>query len=306
MVKSARLGAAARTERRSFRIEPVFGAAEVRALLESQRLFAAYALGQLDPDMLPLVDCWHASEMGGDASAVCVFSRGGLGNSLLALGEPEPLSTILALHPGPRHNYITCEPRHLDAVRRYFRLTSERPMLRMAVTRHTFNPPAEPRSGVEVRRMTAADTRYVNRLYNTEGSPTYYGGQQIAAGCYYGVLVEGRLVAVAGTHVVSPQEGVAVVGNVFTHPRWRSRGYAALATGCATAFLLERCRDVVLTVDPMNKPALRAYERLGYQPASRMIEAAMVRRELFGLATYSRRIVARVRARGTAPEVVAI
>jgi RimJ/RimL family protein N-acetyltransferase len=304
VVKGQRVGLARQAERRRYRIEPVTDAAQVRGLIEPQRLFTAYALGQLGPELLPLVDCWQARALDGVGTAVAVFSRGGLGNSLLALGEPEPLAGILALHPGPRRNYVTCETRHLDAMRTRFRLTSERTMLRMAVVRDRYIAPAPPSLGVEVRRMHADDARYVNRLYNTEGTPTYYSGAQIEAGCYFGVLVDLRLVAVAGTHVVSPEEGIAVVGNVFTHPHWRNHGYARLATGYTTAWLLDRCRDVVLTVDPENVPAVRAYERLGYTPACRMIEAAVSRRELTGMASALKRLRARLQAHQQGVEVI--
>ena len=45
-------------------------------------------------------------------------------------------------------------------------------------------------------------------------------------GVYYGVRVDGRLVAAAGTHVISPTARLAVVGNVMTHVDFRGRGYA--------------------------------------------------------------------------------
>ena len=49
-------------------------------------------------------------------------------------------------------------------------------------------------------------------------------------------LIFGALVAVAGTHLVSDTYGVAAIGNVFTHPDYRGRGYATLATGAVTDF----------------------------------------------------------------------
>jgi RimJ/RimL family protein N-acetyltransferase len=290
------LGTAERAGRRRFRVEALFDAARIRALLEPRRVYAAYAIGQLAPDLFPLVDCWRASAEGNGLQALVLYSRGGLGDAMFTMGESEALEAILSLHPGPRQNYATCEPRHLQVMSRYYRLASERPMLRMAVTPRSFRPPREPAAHLVVRRMLASDARLVNRLYNSEGSPTYYSGQQIESGCYFGVIADQRLVAVAGTHVVSPHEGIAVVGNVFTHPRWRGRGYAKLATGAATGFLLDRCRDVVLTVDPENTPAVMAYERLGYHTDCRLIEAAVTRKELLAVRSYLRRLRARLRS----------
>ncbi len=304
MVKSARLGAAEHARRQPFRIETVYAAERVRALLEPRRLYAAYALGQLSPDLFPLTDCWRATGLESGSGALVVFSRGGLGDALFTLGEPDALAAILSIHPGPRQNYVTCEPAHVDTVRRFYQLSAEQPMLRMWVTAQSFAPVRSTPPGLLVRRMYATDARLVNRLYNSEGSPTYYSGQQIAAGCYYGVIDDGHLVAVAGTHVISPDEGIAVVGNVFTHPLWRGRGYATLATGATTAYLLRQCRDVVLTVDAANTPAVRAYQRLGFRTDCRLIEAAITRRELIPLASYLRRLHARSRAQQDGSEIV--
>jgi predicted GNAT family acetyltransferase len=81
---------------------------------------------------------------------------------------------------------------------------------------------------------------------------------------YYGIRVNGRLVAAAGTHVIGRRAKIAVVGNVLTQPEFRGRGYAQATTGAVTARLLEFCDHVVLNVRSDNPPALNAYRRLGY------------------------------------------
>jgi RimJ/RimL family protein N-acetyltransferase len=303
MVKGARLHLAQRAERRRFRVEAVFDVERIRALLEPRRLYAAYALGQLSPDLVGLVDCW-LSEAEGGGSALVLYSRGGLGDAMFCMGDSAPLDAILSLHPGPRQNYITCEPDHVDSVRRFYRLSSEHAMLRMAVTARTLVPAPPPPPRIFVRLLSALDAPQLNRLYNSEGSPTYYSGRQIEQGCYYGAFADDRLVSVAGTHVISREEGIAVVGNVFTHPRWRGKGLARLTTGATTQQLLQSCRDVVLTVDPENTPAVRAYQNLGYAACGHLIEAAVTRNETITLRTYLRRLRARLRGHQQGVELV--
>ena len=284
-------------------VRPLHDPAVIRALLEPHRSFAAYAIGQLTPRLFPLVRCWFAEHDAGEA--IVLHSSGGLGDAMMTLGDPTAVEAVLRLHRGPRQNFATCAPEHLPLIERYFKISQQTVMARMLVRRTSFEPAADPADGhVRVLRLHASHARAINRLYNTEGTPTFYSANHIENGYYHGVYYDGRLVAVAGTHVVSPEEGIAVVGNVFTHPRHRGRGYATLATGATTMALLNRCEDVVLTVDPKNVPAVRAYWRLGYSEVCRLIEAPVTRRDTFGLGAWMQRSLAHWRGRGRGVEIV--
>ncbi|MGI8550482.1 MAG: GNAT family N-acetyltransferase [Dehalococcoidia bacterium] len=296
----ARIGEQSRRD--AYQVEELPDAASIRNILATRRSYAAYALGQLDPKLIGLVRSWQAK--GTSGQAVVLFSGGGLGDALFAIGETGALEALLRLHRGPRHNYATCQPEHLPVLRRYYGIAHEQPMLRMAVNSANFRPSEPPPDPVVLRRLRAPDVRGLNQLYNTEGAPAYYTAAHLRDGLYFGVFEEQRLVAVAGTHVISEAEAIAVVGNVFTHPQARRHGYARMATGAVTQELLLRCRDVVLTVDPDNEPAVRAYRRLGYQDECRLIEAAVIRKEVLGLASWLARMFARMRGRRQGVELV--
>jgi ribosomal protein S18 acetylase RimI-like enzyme len=270
----------------------------IRALLEARRPYAAYALGQLEPALFRRTEWWRAEGDAGDA--LLLHSRGGLGNALFAMGETAALDALLAVHPGPRQTFLTCEVHHLAVVERHFLLEQRQTMIRMHVTRETFRPHA----GGGLRRLAAPDARAVNALYRSDGVNSYYTGAQIEAGVYYGAERDERLVSIAGTHVLSFASGIAVVGNVYTHPRYRGARLAQATTGAVAAELLGRCDDVVLSVDPSNVAAVRAYERLGFREVARLIEGAAVRRDITGFATFVRRLAARARGRDTGNEIV--
>jgi RimJ/RimL family protein N-acetyltransferase len=139
-------------------------------------------------------------------------------------------------------------------------------MVRMWVDRSTFRPyPAD------TRRLLPIEVGELNRLYQL-GFASWLGSSSIADGVYFGVRVNGRLVAAAGTHVVSATARLAVVGNVLTQVEYRGRGYATATTGAVTAELLRFCDQVVLNVRADNPPALQAYRRLGYQEHVRFEE----------------------------------
>jgi RimJ/RimL family protein N-acetyltransferase len=283
----------------TFEVQELRDTGAIGRFLRLRRAYAAYALGQLEPLFFNRTRWWVAK--GSRGQALVLHSYGGIGNALLAMGDRHALEAIIALHPGPRHTYATCQPEHLDVLRQFYRFNSEQPMMRMAVTANTF----EPVDG-ETVRLRGAHAPELNRLYSTEGGPTYYSDRHIEEGLYRGIVVDGRLVAVAGTHVISARQGIAVVGNVFTHPRYRGRGFATIATSAVTSELLEFCPDVVLTVNPRNTPAVKAYERLGYVEDCRLIEASAERREFVGAGSAFRRLAARVRGRRTGTEVISL
>ena len=281
-----------------FAVRPLKDRDQIRRILEGRRPYAAYALGQLEPQLFRLTEWWLATSP--ENQALVLHSAGGLGNATFAMGETAGLDALLGLHPGPRQTFLTCEVSHLETVLRHFTLDQRQTMIRMQVAAPAFRAPTE----IEVRRLHGGDVRDINALYRTEGVPSFYSARQIDDSIYYGVEREGRIVAVAGTHVISSASAIAVVGNVYTHPRHRNQHLAQAVTGAVTEQLLTFCRDVVLSVDPTNEPAVRAYQRLGYREVARLIEGAATRRDSTGITATLRRLAARARGRGSGAEIV--
>jgi RimJ/RimL family protein N-acetyltransferase len=166
-------------------------------------------------------------------------------------------------------------------------------MLRMQLDPAAFAP-VEPSAAV--RRISHADARDLNALYALEGDGFWYSGSQIDQGIYFGAYVRGQLVAAAGTHTYSDREGVAVVGNVFTHPDYRNRGLGTAVTSAVTGRLRETCNLIVLNVDPANRGARRVYERLGYRDTGRILEAMATRRDPYSPMPMINRLLARWRS----------
>jgi predicted GNAT family acetyltransferase len=145
-------------------------------------------------------------------------------------------------------------------------------MVRMWVDRSSFQPAPGPAA-----RLLPAEIGDLNRLYNL-GFTAWLPAAAIAQGVYYGIRIGGRLVAAAGTHVVSPDARLAAVGNVMTHRDYRGRGYAKVTTSAVTQELLRSCDQVILNVRSDNPPALAAYRRLGYREHVRFDERLVHRR----------------------------
>lgn len=281
--------------------------AEIEHLLAPKRTYAAYALAQLEPPLFRRSESWLAEGEGG--MALVMHSRGGLGRALLTLGDEVGLQALLSIHPGPAYAFATFEIEHLPVMRSFFHVSHDQPMLRLAVDRESFRPAPSPAqeaaNTVRIQPLSGENVPEINRLSRSESGWVQYRAHQIDDGVYFGIYQDGDLVAMAGSHAVSASHGIAVLGNVFTHPRYRNHHFALQATGAVTAALLETCPEVVLTVDPKNQPAVRAYTRLGYRESCRLIEGMVSRRDLLGLASLLRRLLARWRGRPYGRERVA-
>ncbi|MFQ5352461.1 MAG: GNAT family N-acetyltransferase [Candidatus Binatia bacterium] len=280
-----------------YTIEPLRDPARIRPILQTDRPYAAYALAQLDPKMFKLNEWYCAS--GPSGTALVLHSRSGIGRALFAVGDPQALDAALKLHPGPRFAFGSLYPEHRPIIERYFVVTRPQTMQRMSITKERFQPVDSP-----AIRLRGRDAPAVNRLYSVEGGPTAYRSSHLDEGAYYGVEVDGGLVAIAGTHVASAAEGVAVVGNVFTHPRYRGGGLATATTSAVTQEVLQYCDLVVLTVEEENVPALRVYNRLGYATECTLHETPLIRKDPFGLSSLLRRTFAGWRGRGQHKEVL--
>ncbi len=297
MAETARGRLLSRERPVEFVVRPLTDRDEIRWLLEPRRPYAAYAIGQLEPMLFPLSHWWQAR--GDTGWGLLLHAKGGLGNALFVSGEVSAVQALLWLHPGPRQTFVTCEPQHLPAIERHFALTQRQTMSRMAVTKEDFrHVPGN------VRRLRGSDVRPINRLYRTDGAPAFYLREHIDGGVYFGAFDGPHLVSVAGTHVVSPEQGIAVVGNVYTHPAYRGQGLATVTTSAVTDIVLRRCREVVLSVDPGNTPAVAAYHRLGYREVCRLVEGSASRKSLFGARHAAGRLLARARGRRYGAELV--
>ena len=290
MTRTLSRGSALEGDAALFRVHEERDSQRLLALLGADRGYAAFAIGHLDRGLFDAARFWTAEGPAGE-HAVVMHANGALGRMSVLSGDPAGVAATLSLHPGPRAGYLsTCAPEHLTAVRQVYALGGMIAMIRMSVDAERFRPTGAGIAQRTVQRLSARDARALNALYATGGGPTGYRGDHIEQGVYYGVFEGGSLASVAGTHLVSPGVGIAVVGNVFTRASARGRGLATRVTSAVTADLLERgCWDVTLTVDPENAPALRAYERLGYVRGAPVHEARIARRDTLGVRALLRR-----------------
>jgi ribosomal protein S18 acetylase RimI-like enzyme len=245
---------------------------EVAAFLRTDRLYAAYALGDLDAAVRKRAAWGMAYDDAGRPRGVAMQHLGLPPQPLFLMGEPDACRAVLATEVRPRYAFVQARHDLSSAFDDLYRVDLPASLVRMVVDRDSFRPLA---GGAE--RLGPADIGDLNRLYQL-GLGGGFPASILEDGVYYGVRVGGRLVAAAGTHVINEAEGIAVVGNVLTHVDHRGQGHAKAVTAGVTAELLGRVTDVALNVYADNDPAIAAYARLGYREYCRLGEWVAYRR----------------------------
>lgn len=233
----------------------------IRTFLESDRMYAAYAIGDLEPGLF--AECvWAGAEAGAELRSLALLYRGVEPPALFLMGDADGLGAILAgtLRPGTAS--ITCRTGHLSTVEKFYRWESRPQEMERMVLRRPAPPP--PTAGCV--RLTEADAGPLGSLL-AAAHVAGYAPAQIGRGVFYGIFRDGELVSAAGTHLVSPQSGLAAIGNVVTRPDFRGRGFGTAAVGAVLAELTGAgIRDVFLNVRRENDSARRVYGKLGFTP----------------------------------------
>lgn len=243
----------------------------LHAFLNRDRLFAAYAIADTD-DLEFGRTRWGVAFDDGEPVAVVMEYRGISPQPLFVMGDPDGVSAILRDVIRTRIAYLAAKAEVVPAVRDHYRVEPAAEMVRMCVDRASFTPVLG-----DAVRLDQGDTRHLNRLYEL-GLTSWLPTEAVAAGIYYGVRRGTRLIAAAGTHVISPTYGIAAVGNVYTNREYRGQGLAKVVTSAVTSELLRSVDTVVLNVRADNPPALATYRALGYRDYTHFDER-LVRRQ---------------------------
>ncbi len=230
-----------------------------------------YALADLGPPF------WEPSRWyrRGDAVVGVVSLPDGEGAAVYAVSTIDPsgalelLVDLLDLLPAGQ--LITAPVGLADAVAPHRAVAWASPHLRHELVDRSKIPPWVP----EVVDLGPGDGDELRTLYATEPGAAFFLPHMLADDTYVGVRHDGRLVAAAGTHVVSVQYDVAAIGAVYTHPDHRGRGLGGMVTAGVVHRLADRVAVVGLNVAESNMAARAVYERLGFAPIWRYEECEL-------------------------------
>jgi len=227
--------------------------------LACDRAWGGYAICDLEPGPRARSHYWVTRDSG-EITAVCLIYRIGESCSLHTFGDPADIAAILEQMPDrPAHPWVLAREDHLGAIRSRYEMNWPERMWRMIAARESFLPASS-----RARRLEMRDAPAVADLYSPPRAVSVRPETVLAETCY-GVWEDGRLVSIAGTHGLSRRRGMAAIGNVFTHPAYRNRGYGKMCVSALAADLMRFVPEIILNVNEGNTPALRLYERVGFR-----------------------------------------
>ncbi len=256
----------------------------VTDILAQDPAWAAYAIADLRPDLAPFCK-WTVAP---DASGLALLFTGLEPPILLTAGTSEGVEAALNDAALPEEIFLSVRGSHISAVTKHYAYVKRREMLRMALA------PGQrvPEPTVPTIPLSTADELRLQSLYQHGGefSPDAFTSSQLQDGFFFGIEDKhGHLAAAGGTHIayrrkntISPDlqkshfqksdsidcilsQGVAAIGNIYTRPDRRGRGFGTAVTARITQALQANGYNfIVLNVSKQNLVAQSIYEKLGF------------------------------------------
>ncbi len=256
----------------------VYDAALIRPALQRDPAWSLYALADLSPEHSAHAE-WYAPDNSGRC-AVLLYRGFGF-PIFLDSGEFDLVRETISELKSEKNFYLSIRQPTLELLRLAgYDIPKPKRMLRMKLDPRRFQP--GPCEGAV--RLSPSDLLRLKTFYSdgaaTAEAPEFFLDSMLDGGVYFAVPNEdGSLAAAAGTHVFTPQEDVAGVGNIYTRRDFRRHGHARQAT---TAVLREILRHgigtICLNVAIENTGAIALYRSLGFDLHCEYFEGEAVRR----------------------------
>ncbi len=267
------------TDKNDYLIKRTIDTAFVRNFLSSDESYTAYALGDLEEPYASHAN-WYTASVDEQVEGLGLVYTGLSPTVLFLFGTLPAIEAILHSDAAPQQIYLTAKPEAADTIKTVYDVEAIYHMYRMRLHPERFSPTAPDENTPPPRRLDTGDVEAINRLQREASEHDARDMRDIAFdpvmvgdGYYYGIFVDDRLKAVAGTHLTAKREAVAAVGNVVVHPDSRGKHWGTIVSQAVTEALIEDgFRLIVLNVRQDNIAAIKTYQRLGYQVTGEFIE----------------------------------
>lgn len=182
--------------------------------------------------------------------------------------SPEALAALGAL-PGPGEHLTLAELSEPKLPPGFA------PFIAAPIVQMTLAQPPAPVDDPRIELLTQADAAEMLELATeTKPGPFTLGAQRL--GDFYGIRVDGRIIAMAGERM--KQEGFAELSGVCVHPDLRGQGLGRMLSIFVTHRIRARGETPYLHAWASNEPAIALYESIGFTTRARL-EVRVVRKQ---------------------------
>jgi ribosomal protein S18 acetylase RimI-like enzyme len=257
------------------KIREVSDRASIEREIGSDPIRALYHLGDLDKYYFSKCEWYFIYDTDLPVTVVLLYKSWGV--AVLPLGDSSGLRFFLERRADllPDRFYGTWMVEHDSVMGRSLEIPDKRPMYRMAATQESFRPSPPDNRVVDLNPSHVDAVRVLLRSY----PGNFFEEYQLETGYYRGIFDAGKLVSMAGIHTTNRKNGTAAIGNIVTDEAYRGRGFARSVTSKLVDDLLLDHTLVGLNVGRENAPAIRVYERLGFDVRVKFYEGFCLKRK---------------------------
>jgi ribosomal protein S18 acetylase RimI-like enzyme len=243
----------------------------IEAWLRRDPALHLYELGDLDDFFWPTTT-WYGlgtddakhDPLGGILAVALLYTATSL-PVLVAMGHEDEMPVVrklleLLAPVLPRRFYAHLVPGSADILARTFDLEPHGTHDRMILVDRTRIHAVDTRAA---SALSPDDEAELGDFYARAYPGNWFDPHMLATGAYFGVRRLGKIVSVAGVHVVSRRGRVAALGNVATDPVLRGQGLARIATAAVCNSLAD-VDPIGLNVAADNAAAIAMYRSLGF------------------------------------------
>ena len=238
---------------------------EIETFLRKNPSLFLYHIGDLDEFYFPLTQ-WYGLKTNNDLKAVILLYKAFQPIVIQALSSQKELSYLnkllescLNLLPDKFYAHLT--PGVEEILESKYKLASKGEHYKMILKDKQSLQKIDTTS---VYKLFARDIEELNVLYNSAYPENFFDPRMLETGMYFGIKKNNQLISIAGIHVYSKEFKVASLGNITTHPDYRSNGYGTAATAKLCIELLKNVDKVGLNVGTDNTGAIKSYKKIGF------------------------------------------
>jgi len=238
-----------------------------------------YEIGDLDDFFFPDTS-WRVLDVNGRIAAVSMmYQYPGLPCLILLNHDPEPAIELLTriLPELPSQFYCHFSPGVETALPSDWSVQSGGRHLKMILPENILIPPCRVE---EIIQLDYQHLQMIEEFYSMSYPDNWFDPRMLSTGMYRGILRNGEIHGIAGIHVYTEKYGVSALGNIATHPDHRNEGLAALVTNQLCDSLRQKVTTIGLNVHRDNLPALRCYEKIGFQRVAEYEEYKISRQRI--------------------------